>query len=982
MTTPAPVSTHPAFEWLRSVPVRTLGIEVSEYRHRKTGAMHFHLAADNDENVFLVALRTVPGDSTGVAHILEHTALCGSQRYPVRDPFFMMVRRSLNTFMNAFTSSDWTAYPFASRNAKDFDNLLSVYLDAVFFCKLDPLDFAQEGHRLEFAEPDNPDSELVYKGVVYNEMKGAMSSPVSQLYQTLCKHLFPTSTYHHNSGGDPDCIPDLTHEDLREFHRTHYHPSNAIFMTYGNRPAASLQEAFETAALTRFDALPLDIRVHPEKRYFSPIRVEEAYPRDLQEGETPEQAERENSHVVIGWLLGDSTSLQDNLEAQLLSDVLLENSASPLRHLLETCGLGDAPSPLCGLEDSNRELSFMCGLENTSPEHVATLEKRVFDVLETVARDGVPQERLEALLHQLELSQREIGGDGYPYGLQLILSSLPPAIHRGDAIAALDVDAALEGLRTSIRDPGFIPALTRRLLLDNPHRVTLTLRPDQQLEARRDAALRDALRQRRDAMDETEKQRLVEQARTLQARQSEAPDASVLPKVGLEDVPAHTPMPATHYRSSPYGQVASCIAGTNGLVYHQILCPIGNIPEEDLHHIPLLSGLVGELGAGGDDYLALQNRISAVSGGIGAISLMRSALDDVQDVRGFFGVSGKALVRHQRPLAELLQQVFRTCRFDEWTRIRELIGQYRSRMEQGITHNGHGLAMSAACAGMNPSARAAHLSGGLEGIRRLQALDDRLTDDSGVAQLAARLEDLHTQLLSGPRHFLLIGEQEAVAAGHEALDAVWTSTTPAESGCLALPPVSRRVREAWLTNTQVNFCAMAFPTVPGNHPDAAVLAVLGAFLRNGFLHRAIREQGGAYGGGASQDSNTGAFRFYSYRDPRLAATLADFEASLEWLQASTHGYEPLEEAILGVIGTLDKPGSPSGEAKQAFQNRLFGRDDAFYARHRARILATTVTDLQRCASQWLKPEKASVAVVTSRSQWESTPLPEMDVITV
>jgi len=205
---------HSAFEPVRQQRVESLNLEVQEFRHRETGAMHFHLAAENSENVFLVALRTVPEDSTGVAHILEHTALCGSERYPVRDPFFMMLRRSLNTFMNAFTSSDWTAYPFASQNRKDFNNLLEVYLDAVFFSRLDPLDFAQEGHRVEFAEADNPQSELVFKGVVFNEMKGAMSSIPSVLWGKLCEHLFPTTTYHYNSGGEPENIPDLSYDEL------------------------------------------------------------------------------------------------------------------------------------------------------------------------------------------------------------------------------------------------------------------------------------------------------------------------------------------------------------------------------------------------------------------------------------------------------------------------------------------------------------------------------------------------------------------------------------------------------------------------------------------------------------------------------------------------------------------------------------------------------------------------------------------------
>jgi len=353
-------ATHPAFDLLRRIPVPSLNLTMEEYRHRKTGARHFHLASDNPENVFLVALRTMPMDSTGVAHILEHTALCGSAKYPVRDPFFLMIRRSLNTFMNAFTSSDWTAYPFASQNRQDFDNLLSVYLDAVFFARLDPLDFAQEGIRVEFSEPDNPDSPLVYKGVVFNEMKGAMSSPHSILSDVLNKYVFPTTTYHFNSGGDPAEIPELGYDDLLAFYRKHYHPSNAVFMTYGDIPAVELQARIEEQALHAFDASE-PVRGRDEKRYLAPVTVEEFYPLD--EGD-----DGEKSHVVLSWLLGQTADIRDRLAMHLLNGVLLENSASPLRHYLETCGLGESPSPMCGLDDNGREMSFSCGLEGSATE--------------------------------------------------------------------------------------------------------------------------------------------------------------------------------------------------------------------------------------------------------------------------------------------------------------------------------------------------------------------------------------------------------------------------------------------------------------------------------------------------------------------------------------------------------------------------------------------------------------------------------------
>ena len=351
-----------AFEFISSTEVSSLNLTVEHYQHKQTGAVHYHLASDNQEKVFMVALRTMPKDSTGVAHILEHTALCGSDKYPVRDPFFMMTRRSLNTFMNAMTSSDWTAYPFASQNDKDFDNLLSVYLDAVFFARLDELDFAQEGHRVEFEEMENPESDLVYKGVVFNEMKGAMSSPVSQLWQKISKHLFQTNTYHYNSGGEPSEITNLSYDQLKSFYKSHYHPSNAIFMTFGDMDVAELHEKIDQQALTKFEKQEHKWSVPLEQRLAAPIRIEESYAVEAEDKE----ALNNKTHHVIAWLLGESANLKEQLEAHLLSQLLLDNSASPLRKALEKCEFASAPSPMCGLEDSNREMSFMCGIEGSN----------------------------------------------------------------------------------------------------------------------------------------------------------------------------------------------------------------------------------------------------------------------------------------------------------------------------------------------------------------------------------------------------------------------------------------------------------------------------------------------------------------------------------------------------------------------------------------------------------------------------------------
>ncbi|MDQ6978706.1 MAG: insulinase family protein, partial [Mariprofundaceae bacterium] len=520
--------TYASFVFERATRIETLNIELQEFRHTVTGAVHIHIQADDQQNAFLVAFRTVPEDSRGVAHVLEHTALCGSSRYPVRDPFFMMTRRSLNTFMNAFTSSDWTAYPFASCNRKDFYNLLDVYLDAAFFPNLDEMDFLQEGHRFEFATMDDPTSDLTYKGIVFNEMKGAMSSPTSTLWQTMTAHLFPTQTYHHNSGGDPVHIPDLTHEQLQAFHTTHYHPSNAIFVTYGNMPAVDHQAVFEARALKDFNALDQHIRVGLEQHFDTPKRVSAHYAVE------PGQPTERKTHIVLGWLLDENIDGETLLATHLLSGVLLDNSASPLRHALETSDLGEAPSPLSGLSDSTREMIFCCGFEGAEASDADAAEQYILDTLRRIADDGVAQEQIEAELHQLELSQREVSGDRFPYGLNMMLSALTPALHDAPIAPVLDIDPILCRLRERIQDPDFIKGLVRRLV-DNPHRVCLVMEPDAELAEREQTAETEKLATIKAGLSEAEVEQIIAQAKQLKARQESQDNPDLLPEVTRED---------------------------------------------------------------------------------------------------------------------------------------------------------------------------------------------------------------------------------------------------------------------------------------------------------------------------------------------------------------------------------------------------------------------------------------------------------------
>ena len=963
---------YPAFGFIRQTRIPSLNIEVEEYRHISTGARHLHLSADDNNNAFLVAFLTVPHDSTGVAHILEHTSLCGSKHYPVRDPFFLMTRRSLNTFMNAFTSSDWTAYPFASKNAKDFDNLLQVYLDATFFPNLEALDFAQEGHRVEFATPDDPNTPLVYKGVVFNEMKGALSSPVQRLMHELYHHLFPTITYHYNSGGEPKDIPNLTHAELKKFHASHYHPSNAIFMTYGDQAAAEHQYLIEERALQHYFQ-PLELKQIPnEQRYTTPKSVVTYYPIDKSEDS------KNKTHVVLAWLLGKSSDNREVMNANLLAGILLDNSASPLRQALETTSLGTAPSAFCGVDDSHREGTFMCGLEGSNPEQAEEVEALMLRVLNDVATNGVPLEQVESVLHQIELAQREITGDSFPYGLRLMLNALSPMLHGGDPVEFLDIDPVLTALREDCQDATFIPNLVRRLLLDNQHRVRIVMAPDANLLTRQVAEETAKLEALKATINDADKAKIVEQAATLEARQQYKDDPEVLPKVGLEDIadelkiPEGTAKPVHHLPATWFAR------GTNGMVYQTIVVDLPNLEAELLDVLPLFSDCLAEVGCGNKDYREMAVRQAAVTGGIHARTSLRGKLANVQTVRGIFTLSGKALVRNQAALTELLRETFEQARFDELPRLRELIAQLRAASENNITARGHSLVMNATSSGMNPSGSLYHRWHGLLGFQELKALDDSLEDETKLKAYAVKLERILEKIRQMPRQLLVVSEAEQHNNIATALSNCWQGRYEEREGNNFNPaPVSKIVKQAWSTNTQVNFCAKAYPTVAGGHSDAPALTILGPFLRNGYLHRAIREQGGAYGSGASYDGDTGSFRFFSYRDPRLVETLADFDESLTWLQNTQHEPRALEEAILGVISRIDRPGSPAGEAMSSFFNTLHGRSPEIRREYRQRILQVKIADLQRVAQTYLQPSLSNVAVLSNAETLAN--LPELEL---
>ncbi|SEA25927.1 hypothetical protein SAMN05660420_01633 [Desulfuromusa kysingii] len=930
--------------------------------HQVTGARFMHLDRDDDNHLFAVGFRTPPDDSTGVAHILEHTALCGSERFPVRDPFFSMLKRSLNSFMNAMTASDWTLYPFSSMNRKDFHNLLDIYLDAAFFPRLTERDFSQEGHRLEYAVGDDPTSPLEYKGVVYNEMKGAMSDPSSLLSRRLDKHLYPTTTYRHNSGGEPEDIPALSWQELRDFHARYYHPSNSWFFSSGNLDLSELLAIVEDRVLTKFDRLDLDSEVPVEQRLDAPLKVTEKYPLDA--GEPLEK----RSLVEIAWLDGDVNDSFERLAMSLLSALLLGNPAAPLYKALLDSGLGANLAPGTGYHDDIRTTYFAAGLQGTDPEQVEAIETLILETLEQVAAEGFSPERIDAAIHRLEFSNREVTGDSYPYSLLLLMRLIGPWIHGGDPLAALKFEDDLQKIQQKVAAEPFFENLIRNRLLNNQHRVTLLLQPDTDLGAQQDAATRAELDKIEQQLSDTEKQQLVARAKELQTAQEEEEDLSCLPTLELSDIPTHEVAVPVEQQLEASVKTFWFAQPTNGIGVVALNFGLQGLTAEQYKYLPVFSSLLTQVGTSQRDYLQMAEAMEAVTGGIFART---SLLDDPQDVDKFaasFELKGKALVRNCQPLFALLQEMLLSPDFSDLQRLHTVLNQLQVSLENSVPQSGHTYAARAAAASLSLSGWQREQWSGLSQVALIRELAAKSVED--LAELATLLKGIATQLFTQSQlQTAVTVEAENFppfkVALRQLLEHLPAGATTDNATVATLTPQSASQGLLW--SIPVNYVTRVFSAVAYTHPDSAALTVLAKLLRSEFLHREIREKGGAYGGMAGYNSESGLFSMLSYRDPQLLRTLQVYDQAIDWAVAGDFPADSIKESILAVFGDLDKPHSPAGAGADEFANLRQGMTLDMRNRMRQQLLAVDAEALQRVAEKYLKNGESSVAVLAGEA---------------
>ena len=917
--------------------IKLLDLNAQIYTESEFKCKHIHLDSKSDEKVFMVAFRTIPEDSTGVAHILEHTALCGSKKYPVRDPFFMMIRRSLNTFMNAFTSSDWTAYPFATQNDKDFKNLLSVYLDSSFFPNLDELDFLQEGHRLEFSENTNSDSELEIKGVVFNEMKGAMSSISSQLWHGLSKHLYNSSTYKHNSGGNPENIIDLTHEYLVDFHRKHYHPSNATFFTFGNVNPSEVQEFISQNVLSDFEPSNNSISVKNEERISKPKTVTEFY--------NPMPDDENNHHVVLSWLLGESHDPVELLESFLVSNILLDNSASPLRKILENTDLGKSLSPLTGLEADHKELVFAAGLEGVSSNKQIEVEDLILGCLKDIVSSGIPKDLIESSLHQLEIKQREITGSGMPYGLQIMLSCLPACIHNDDPLKVLDLDSSFNVIKNNLKKDNYIESLIEKKIISNPHRVNYCLAPDVDFNSKNEKKIKEKINKKSKNLSIKDKERIIELTKNLKLRQEKSDNPELLPKVTKDDIPK-TRAYCKSVSNKDDNKNYFYKVGTNGITYHSIILPCSPLTNDEYKIASLYANTLTDVGIGNQGYEEVQKIQSALTGGISANFILIPNDDNLSHSLGL-KITSKSLEEKEKEMQDLMIETAKNANFSDKNRVKDMLNFISSDIEKSLIQNGHILSMSNAAAQINNISATSDNVLGINFISNTSELSKKIDKELELEKYIELLESIKNKINPIPS-FTFTASSLDMNKSKINFEHINKNNSFDTQSYFDIQEES----VGWITGAQVTYCAEAFPTVDFFHEDAPALSVLGAVLRNGYLHSAIREKGGAYGSGAMQDSNNKVFKFFSYRDPRCTETFEDFKKSREWsLKNITQ--EQLDEGILGIISSIDKPLSPYGEAMSDFSMNLERKNVEKRLEIRSMVKSCTLGDLKNVSQKYL-----------------------------
>lgn len=944
------------FVFTKVVPLQEINCILYELTHTPTGASILHIAADDPENVFCLSFRTYPNSDNGVAHILEHAVLCGSKRFPVKDPFFSMNRRSLNTFMNALTGADTTCYPAASQVEADFYNLLDIYLDAVFYPELKQLSFLQEGHRLEFEDPEDPLSRLQYKGIVFNEMKGSLNNPESRLWHAINRALFPDNLYRYNSGGDPKVIPTLTYEELKQFHETYYHPSQCLFYFYGNFHLEKHLDFIEDKVLKdtqKKEKLPL---INQQPRAKKRQKRTAFYPATHED--------EEKSFISFSWLTTPITDVVETLALCLLDAILMENDASPLKLAVQQSNLTIQADSLLETDMSEVPYVIVCrGCKATSADE---LEKILFKELKQIAKKGIPQKSIDAVFHQFELSRLEIASDFGPYGLTLFMRSGLLKQHGLQPEDALMVHSLLKQLQTLLSDPNYLPQLIKKHFIDNHHYVRLTMSPDTQLAQQEIDEEKKQLEAIEKKLTKADKEHIVGTALSLMQFQEKQEDLDCLPKLSLRDIPkdvVHFPL---QYRGIDQLALYTHETFTNGVNYADIVFDLYETPQSDLHILKLFISIITEIGSGIRNYKETLEFIQSFTGGIHCSIALNPLYTAPNLLRPTLSLHGKCLEKYTDHLFGILKDTMLLPSLDDHVRIKELILQTYTYLHDHINRSALGYAIKSALA---PFSEHNHVINQISGLPYYQFIKDLAENiDEQLPKVIAQLGAVKEKLfhLNNP-HLIMTTNASTIDHLHkkEFYKIPRIASSPFQPWVGNYSP-QQKSHEGKIIASSVAFTVKAYSVFHYQHPLSGPLFVATLIMENKILHQKIREQGGAYGSGATYYPLTGSCYFYAYRDPNLSSTLEAFDLAIRTIGAGKFSDRDLFEAKLGVIQGFDQPISIGARGSATYFFERKGLTQKVRQNYRNSILEATHQDVARATKEAFETCEGQISVFSSK----------------
>jgi Zn-dependent M16 (insulinase) family peptidase len=948
------MTTHQDFELIKEADVPELNTKARLFRHRGTGAQLLSLENDDENKVFGISFRTPPSDSTGVAHILEHAVLCGSRKYPVKEPFVELIKGSLNTFLNAMTYPDKTCYPVASQNVQDFYNLIDVYLDAVFYPRITPEILEQEGWHYELDDPSKP---LAYKGVVFNEMKGAYQSPDGLLGRYSQEALFPYNTYGVDSGGDPQHIPDLTYDQFKAFHQTYYHPSNAYIYFYGDDDPAERLERI-SQYLNEFEAAGVDSAVPLHPQFDQPRRV--TFPYDA--GEETDLAKK--ALMTLNWLLPEVNDRTLMMSLSILSFILMGTSAAPLYKALIDSGLGEDVTG-GGLRGHLRQMYFSAGLKGLALADVNQVETLILETLTKLVREGIEREAVEAAFNTFEFSLRENNTGSFPRGLSLMLRVLTTWLHEGDPFDMLGFEAPLAAIREAyLKDPAFFEQLIERHLLQNSHRVTVVLEPDPALRQRQEAAEAERLEQFRASLNDRQLQEIVDHTRRLKQMQ-ETPDPpealATIPGLSLADLDKqgkNIPLAELEINET---KILYHDLFTNGIVYLNVGFNLHTLPQELLPYISLFTQALLKIGTEDEDFVKLTQRIGRKTGGIWP-STFTSAVKDQTEGTAWFFLNGKATMAQAGDLLEIMRDILLKVKLDNQERFRQMALEEKAGEEASLIPGGANVVDTRLRALFDEAGWIDEQMSGVSYLFFLRRLIEEIEQDWPTVLM--RLEDIRGTLLNRNSMLCNVTLDEANWGQFQPQLADFLSALPARPTSLARwTPQAGYQFEGLTLPAKVNYVGKGANlydlgyTLHGSH------MVITNYLRTTWLWERIRVQGGAYGGFCRFDSHSGVLTFLSYRDPNLLATIDNYDATAQFLRQVELSDEEITKSIIGAIGQIDAYQLPDAKGYTSLVRYLLGITDEIRQQRREEILSTGPSEFRAFADVLERVKEQGFVVV-------------------